>query len=299
MNLKEIKLTNNDKNLLKFLARFKLMLASDAIFFYNSSYYQKRLQELKNANYITRFYRIYIRLTPAGIRYLENNNIKCETPCRSRNYIDRLILVSKIGIRLINTNIQFEVSWKMKGNNYTDWSKRFLGEIELRNEKYLMYYAKDNKKYVRYLHFDINKDLSYQNVLVIVDSFEIIDEKNPFIFNNKTSCLIMKKERINNLPYFNKLNIKQKIEQIYNKEVEYADFNSADFKIDNVNIVYMPYIDTHRISAINSFYSLGFAESKTEIVSFKENISHIKRLLNKEVNEKCSFKQIEEEKWNE
>ena len=40
MNLKEIKLNQNDINLLQYLARFKLMCANDAIYFYGSSYYQ-------------------------------------------------------------------------------------------------------------------------------------------------------------------------------------------------------------------------------------------------------------------
>ena len=52
MYLKEIKLNENDLKLLYYLARYKLMFANDAIFFYGSTYYQKRLQQLKNANYI-------------------------------------------------------------------------------------------------------------------------------------------------------------------------------------------------------------------------------------------------------
>ena len=81
MKLKNIKLKENDFKLLQFLARFKLIIANDAKYFYGSTYYQKRLQQLKNANYITRYYREYIKLSSPAIRFLEEQNIKCESGC--------------------------------------------------------------------------------------------------------------------------------------------------------------------------------------------------------------------------
>ncbi|MBE5812968.1 MAG: type IV secretory system conjugative DNA transfer family protein [Clostridiales bacterium] len=262
MNLKEIKLNQNDINLLQYLARFKLMCANDAIYFYGSSYYQKRLQELKNAKFITRYYRIYIKLNPASMRYLEEQGIKCEVPCKNKNYINRLIFVSKLGLEFVKANISFKLSWEMKGNNYTDWNRRFIGEIKLRDDKYLIYYAKSDSKYIRQLHFDINKDLEYQNVLVVVDNLNVIDKQNQFVFPNKVSCILIHRDRINTLGVFNKTCIKDEIERIYGKPAKNSDINLAEYKINDTNIVYMPYIDTHKIVAINNFYSLGMTDSK-------------------------------------
>lgn len=292
MNLREIKLNQNDINLLQFLARFKLMCANDAIYFYGSSYYQKRLQELKNAKFITRYYRIYIKLNPASMRYLEEQGIKCEVPCKNKNYIDRVVMVSRLGLELVKANIPFKLSWEMKGNNYTDWNRKFIGELKLNNEKYLIYYAKTDGKYVRQLHFDINKDLEYQNVLVVVDNLNVIDKQNQFIFPNKASCVLILRSRINTLGHFNKISIKDEIERIYGKPAENSDINLADYKIKDTNIIYMPYIDTHRIAAINNFYSLGMTDSKLEIISYKENFETIAKLLTKEAKEKCTFREI-------
>lgn len=294
MNLKQIKLTDNDMKLLRYLARFKLMSANNAIIFYGSSYYQKRLQELKNANYITRYYKSYIKLNPASIRFLESQNIKCEHPCRNKEYIERLQFINQIGLGLLGTDVKFKLSWEMKGSDYTDWSRRFLGEIELRGQKYIVYYAKNDFKYLRLLHFDINKDLTYENVLVLIDDLNIIDKKNHFIFPNKASCIFISKKRIRSLVKFNKLDIKNTIENMFQKETTYSDFNFADYKIEGINIVYMPYVDTHRITAINNFYSMGMTDSKIQIVSYKENFNTIIRLLSENVKEKCTYREIKE-----
>lgn len=295
MNLKKIKLNLNDIKLLKFLARFKLMYANDAIFFYGSSYYQKRLQELKNANYITRYYRTYIKLNPASIRYLESIGVKCEVPCRNKSYIDRLVFISKLGIEFEKSNIPYKLSWEMKENNYTYWSRRFLGEVEIKNEKYLIYYTKSNGKYIRQLQFDINKDLSYQNVLIFVDNLNIIDNKNQFIFPNKSSCILISKNKMDTIDKFNKVNIKSEIETIYGATAENSDINFADYKVINKNIVYMPYIDTHKIVSINTTYSLELTDSNFEIISYIENFEVIDKLLNEKAKSKCIFKEILEE----
>lgn len=289
MNLKPIKLNENDINLLKFLARFKLLCANDAINFYGSSYYQKRLQELKNANYIARYYRIYIKLTPACIRYLESQNIKCEIPCRNKEYVDRLVFMSKFGMELINANIEFKLSWEMKSNNYTDWSRRFIGELALRNEKYLMYYAKSDSKYIRQMQFDINKDLSYQNVIIFVDSLNVIDSKKDFVFPNKTSCILVHRKDINKLAKFDKICIKEEIEKHYGKVVKSSDFSLADYKIEDKNIIYMPFLDTHKIVSLNSFYSLDMTDSNTEIVTLNKNFETIADLLSEQVLNKTDI----------
>ena len=62
----------------------------------------------------------------------------------------------------------------------------------------------------------------------------------------------------------------------------------------NTNIIYMPYIDTHRIAAINNFYVLGLTEEPVEIWTYEENFEKIKSLLNKESKYLCSFRKIEE-----
>lgn len=279
MYLKEIKLSQNDLKLLQFLARFKLMSANDAIYFYGSSYYQKRLQELKNANYISRYYRTYIKLTPASIRFLETINIKCQTPCRNREYIDRLVFISKLGIQFEKGRIPYKLSWELKGKNYTDWSRRFIAELTLKNEKYLVYYAKSDSKYIRQLQFDINKDLTYQNVLVILDDMRMVSSQNPFVFSNKISCVLVHKSNIADLMDSFNLSIKGELEKIYNCKVEETDFSLAHYNIQNKNILYMPFIDTHRIIGINTFYLMGMSDEKLEILTLNKNIDVIKRLM--------------------
>lgn len=283
MYLKEIKLNQNDLKLLQFLARFKLMSANDAIYFYGSSYYQKRLQELKNANYISRYYRVYIKLTPACIRFLESININCQIPCRNKEYINRLVFISKLGLQFEKGRIQYKLSWEMKGKNYTDWSRRFIAELTLKNEKYLVYYAKNDLKYIRQLQFDINKDLSYQNVLVILEDMSSVSDKNPFVFSSKVSCILVHKADIENLINSYNGTIKEKIEKIYQCKIQDTDFALAHYKVEDGNILYMPYIDTHRIVGINTFYLMGMSNEKLEILTLSKNINTIKKLLSESV----------------
>lgn len=293
MYLKEIKLNENDLKLLYYLARFKLMIANDAIYFYGSTYYQKRLQQLKNANYITRYYRVYIKLSSPAIRFLESQNIKCEAPCRNKKYIERLVLVSKIGIELEKANIPFRLSWEMKGKKFTDWSRRFLGEIELKKEKNIVYYAKMNNLYNRNLHFDINKDTDYQNIITIVEDINVIEEKTPFIFPNKVKSMIVPFNRIKELGIYNSICIKEEIEKYYDGIAENSDYNIADYKIGEKNIIYMLFIDTHRVMALNSFFSLAMTDSQFDILTLEDNLDKLTELLSKETLENVNIKIIE------
>ena len=292
MYLKKFKLNKNDMRLLKFLAKYKIINSRDVFTFYNSSYYQKRLQELKNCNYIRRYCRTYIKLTSAGIRYLNSLGIECATPCRNKSYIERLYFISKLGLFFEKYNINYKLSWEMKKNNYTEWSRRFIGEITLRNEKYLLYYAKSDNKYIRQLQFDINKDLNYQNVLVLTDTLNIIDTKNNFIFPCKTVCLIVSKDNLKFLKEFDKQNIKNDIERILNSKITEGDFSLSDYKLNDVNIIYMPFLDTHKIQAINSFYNLEFTDSNINIITFSDNIDKIKKMLMDKARKKCFFTEI-------
>lgn len=293
MYLKEIKLNDNDLKLLYYLARYKLIFANDAIYFYGSTYYQKRLQELKNANYINRYYRVYIKLTSACIRFLEEQNIKCESPCRNKKYVNRLVFISKIGLELEKANMGIKLSWELKGKNYTDWSRRFIGEIEIRSEKFILYYAKEDNQYNRTIHFDINKDMDYPNVIVITESLNIIDDKKRFIFPNKIISMIVPINRIQELGIYNKLSIKEEIEKYYNSVAESSDYNIADYKVGDKNIIYMPFIDTHRVMALNSFFSLALTNSAFDILTLEDNIDKLTELLSNETLENVNIKTIE------
>ena len=133
--------------------------------------------------------------------------------------------------------------------------------------------------------------------MILADDLNVIDIKNQFIFPNKASCIFLLKKRIDTLNTFDKLNIEKTIENIFQKETKTSDFNTADYKVEDRNIVFMPYIDTHRIAALNNFYSLGMTDSKIEILSYKENFTTIIRLLSDNAKEKCTYREIKEETY--
>lgn len=293
MYLKEIKLNENDLKLLYYLARYKLMFANDAIYFYGSTYYQKRLQQLKNANYITRYYRIYIKLSSPAIRFLQEQNIKCESPCRNKSYIKRLLFISKLGIEFEKAKLPIKLSWEMKGKNYSDWSRRFLGETLLRNEKYIIYNTKMDNSFNRTLHFDINKDLEYQNIIILTDDLNVIDNQKRFVFPNKVVSMIVPINRIQELGIYNRITIKDEIEKYYGCNAENSDYSIADYKIGDTNIIYMPFIDTHRVMALNSFFSLAMTDSKFDILTLKDNLDKLTELLSSESLNMVDIKTIE------
>ena len=86
----------------------------------------------------------------------------------------------------------------------------------------------------------------------------------------------------------NSINIHDLLESLYEKEVLISDWDKADYLLeDGRYIIYMPFINTEKITSINWYY-LENSESnrKLEIVTLEENEKAIQGI----VNNKCQIK---------
>ena len=55
----------------------------------------------------------------------------------------------------------------------------------------------------------------------------------------------------------------------------------------------MPFIDTHRVMALNSFFSLALTNSTFDILTLEDNLDKLIELLSKETLENVNIKIIE------
>ena len=55
----------------------------------------------------------------------------------------------------------------------------------------------------------------------------------------------------------------------------------------------MPFIDTHRVMALNSFFSFAMTDSQFDILTLEDNLDKLTELLSKETLENVNIKKIE------
>lgn len=291
-------LSESDKKLLEFLAKYKIIKTMDAIKFYKNCYGRKRLDKLKQNNYIYKYKWYYIKLTQASKRLLEKEGIECSVPIRDAKSLNRTALISDLGMFFYNSIIDFNPSWMLKGTTYTDYSKKYLGEIIFKNKKHLTYFIKKENKNLKIIYADIRNDFSYNYALIITDDLKVIGKKYDFLFNNKISCLFILNNKLDLLFRYNNFDKERYLNKIYNSKLEESTYSGYDYQIGNKCIVFMPILDTYLINNINIFY-MDCDEEKIddfrfEIVTHIKNVDITKGLLSEKMKDKCTFKIIDE-----
>ena len=56
----------------------------------------------------------------------------------------RIKIISMISAIFYNSKIEFYPSWEVKGNGYTTWQRKFIGEMKYQNKIYLVYFVKND-----------------------------------------------------------------------------------------------------------------------------------------------------------
>lgn len=289
---KEEILSLEDKILIEFLSKYRIMSMKDAKSIYKTDwYYRKRISKLVEREYIKKYKYYYIMLDKRGRK--ESNLIGKEYIKNKSNisYMDRLIVISNIAMITIDSDINFIPSWKIKNKEvYTETARKFLGEINTRKSTYIVYYIDSNKSitYFKQIIFDINKTINYDNLIIFVDDYKIISQmKNYFIFDKKHSYIIKNtNENKEILKKYNDIDFYDLIKRIYNKPILISDWEYADYIAElNHFIIVMPFIDTTKISQINWFYKENTStKRKIDFITLKENKDVLREILTDKCN---------------
>lgn len=103
-----VKLTEKDMELLSFLKKYKVMLATDSKRIYKSKgYYIKRLKQLENERYIKRVDWFKIKLDIKGTKLLRNIGYDYDYICRNQEYQSRVEEISKVAVLTLDSSIRF------------------------------------------------------------------------------------------------------------------------------------------------------------------------------------------------
>ena len=245
-------ISKEDFETLEFLLKYKMLKIEDASLIYKTKrYYRQRINKLIDKGYVKR-YKNYIVLDKKGRKELNKIGFDYIKNIKNEAYMERLRNIASIATLSINSNIKFIPSWDIKEKDkYTETARRYIGKLIIEDREYLTYYISDKKEhiYIKQLLFDANKAL---------------------------------------LREMNSINIHDLLESLYEKEVLISDWDKADYLLeDGRYIIYMPFINTEKITSINWYY-LENSESnrKLEIVTLEENEKAIQGI----VNNKCQIK---------
>ncbi len=189
-------------------------------------------------------------------------------------------------------DINFIPSWELKENNiYTDLGRKYIGELEILQSKYIVYYIsnRNNPLYVRQTLTDINKMFSNDKIIVFLEDFERINKRNKYFTISGKSIQVINptEDNLELIKTIKDIDIYDVVKEIYKgKEILLSNWNKADFMTeDKKYIVFMPFIDTGKLHKLNIDYGDN-KESKRniDILTLKGNKSKINEMLVKSTN---------------
>ena len=289
-------LSKKDYEVLNFLLKYKMLKVEDASLIYKTKrYYRERINNLIYKKYVKR-YKSFIVLDKEGRKVLGetgNNYIK---NIKNEPYMERLKNIASIATLSIDSSIKFIPSWEIKEKDkFTETARRYIGKIVIDNEEFLTYYisAKKEHIYIKQLIFDINKSINFDNIIIFVEDFNVIDKRysNLALGKDKTLIILNNNKNKEILRKYNSIYPYEILERLFDSEILVSDWDKADYLLeDGIYILYMPFIDTEKIEKINWYYEENSNTKRNiNVVTLRQNEQKLKEIL----NIKCSIKIID------
>lgn len=257
-----LRLSIKDIELITFLGRYKQMKAVDCQKIYKSKeYYLKRLKVLEKARYIKREKRYYIKIDIEGRKLLKDLRYENYNLCRNKDYQDRIKDIVRIAMLGFEEDIEFIPSWELKENQvYTDIGRKYIGELKYVKEKCIVYYIskRNSSIYAKQIVTDIDKMICYNDVMVFLEDFNMLNKRNKyFVFGKKSTQVINPTEKnLEILKLLKDIDIYEILKAIYRKnEILLSNWNKADYMTsDRIYVVFMPFIDTEKLHRLSISY---------------------------------------------
>ena len=251
---------NEEIALIKFIARYQYLKASDAKYFFNTQkYYKKRISNLVAKRYLKRTKSHHLVLDELGIEFAGLFKFEYNKLNRNVKYLPRLLYISKMAAFYYNcANVKFIPSFSMKNKEeFTITSRKFIGVLEINGMEYLTYHLTEehNDKYLRLLIYDLQKEKTYKNIIILTNDENRI-KINQFTFGMNQLLIVKDTEEnreklkyLHNIDWYNIIKAKYKRNDIYLSEYSFCEY--TDYKNRYISTFY--FFDTEKINRIKSF----------------------------------------------
>lgn len=250
--------TNKDEiSLIKFIAKYQYLNVSDAKYFFNSSrYYRNRIKNLIDKNFLRKIKWILV-LGKSGIQYVKILNFEYNKLNKNKEYRERLLKLSNIAAFYYNCNtVDFTPSFAIKDKRiFTTTGRRFIGIFDINGFEYLVYQIlrEHDNKYIQSVIYDIQKEMKYKNIIILVDDINRINLNN-FAFG-LNRILVIEDNEINRekLKYLHSIRWKEVVDKCYKGTYlsEYSFCEYTNNKDKFINTFY--FIDTEKITRFKYF----------------------------------------------
>lgn len=284
----KLRLTEKDMQLLSFLVKYKIMLASDSKRIYQSKdYHYKRLKVLEKEKYIKRVNKYYIKLDNNGTNLMKELRYEYHNVCRKKEYQKRVKKIIKIASLTLDSTIQFIPSWEIKEQDiFTETARKYIGKMVYNGKNTIAYYIAQDKKivYIKQVINDIQKIIDCDNIIIFMENLDVLNKYNKYFIFGKESTVIIKPSNINlgRMREFQNIDFYQVLTQIYkDKEIFLSNWKKADYMTDEKDYIFlMPFIDTEKLHRLNIFYQNNRnTNRKIDIITLRENKEKIQEIL--------------------
>lgn len=247
-------------SLLEFISKYQYLDVKDSKYFFNTQkYYKKRISNLVAKRYLKRTKSHHLVLDELGIEFAGLFKFEYNKLNRNVKYLPRLLYISKMAAFYYNcANVKFIPSFSMKNKEeFTITSRKFIGVLEINGMEYLTYHLTEehNDKYLRLLIYDLQKEKTYKNIIILTNDENRI-KINQFTFGMNQLLIVKDTEEnreklkyLHNVDWYNIIKAKYKRNDIYLSEYSFCEY--TDYKNRYISTFY--FFDTEKINRIKSF----------------------------------------------
>lgn len=244
--------------LIKFVSQYQYLNTNDAKYFFKTvDYYKKRIKHLVDKKFIKRS-KSYLILDELGIEYTKLLGFDYNPVNRNAKYKNRLLNLSNIGAFYHNCKtVKFTPSFSIKDKQtFTTTGRRYIGVFDINGIEYLGYQirAEHDEKYIKSIMYDIQKEIKYKNIIILVNDIKRINF-NDFCFGiNQVVVLQDSEKNREKLKYLNSVNWYKIINEFYKNTAYLSEYNFCDYTdYKNKYISYFYFLDTEKINRIKYF----------------------------------------------
>lgn len=168
----------------------------------------------------------------SGIQYVKVLNFEYNKLNKNQEYRERLLKMSNIGAFYHNCKtVDFTPSFTIKDKRvFTTTSRRFIGIFNINGFEYLTYqiFKEHDSKYIESVAYDIQKEMRYKNIIILVDDINRIN-LNDFAFG-LNRILVIEDNEINKekLKYLHSIRWKEVIDKYY-KGVYLSEYRFCEY----------------------------------------------------------------------
>ena len=249
-NIKEI-------NLVKFIGRYQYISSKDVQYFFDDTYYPKRITKLIKKGIIRR-YKKYLVLTDDGYNFMKILGQHTVPLVYQKKYADRLKFMSHLAA-LYNNNeyITFTPSFEIKDKTAsTESSRKYIGILKIFGTNYLTYHISEEhtQKYINSVIYDLQKENKYKNIIVLINDIKRIDLMDFAFGLNSVIICEDNDNKLQELQYLHQVNWPKVVHKLYKDQVHLSEYNFCDYT-DNRDkyITNFYFVDTEKINRIDIF----------------------------------------------